>query len=347
MGRTRSTQRVQLQRRWQTNRVRLTSASIANAFRHWGGRCIAGTGGRCVSSAILTIQALVFASRERHSPWQREWYHSRISKCFKSVCAPRVVLWPETKYKARWTVVSSFSFLLTWVINRLGMILKQREQLSWERRPQSMLKSSTRSTLYCHASIGANLRYLCRNLPTVAVVLDPIIARHLRPHQIEGIHAIRICYFFDATICCRRQIFVWMCHGPTKTWGSRVYTRRRDVFVQSVRLRVITDIQVPGVWGKPCRSVCSLDVVPPRWHLLQTIVLVWTLLSEFAVSYLCYNLQAGHRDRAEPLRWRWASNRQGFDRMPCIAGQCLCLFFSNPRYILIREQNWRAEFHKW
>lgn len=41
-------------------------------------------------------------------------------------------------------------------------------------------------------SIEANLRCHRRNLPTVAVVLDPIIARHLRPHQIEGIHAIWI-----------------------------------------------------------------------------------------------------------------------------------------------------------
>jgi hypothetical protein len=61
--------------------------------------------------------------------------------------------------------------------------------------------------------------------------------------------------------------------------------------------------------------------------------------------HICYNLQAGHR--AESLRWRWASNRQGLDRMPRVAGQCLFLFFSHARYLLTCEQNWRAEFHKW
>lgn len=45
---------------------------IADAFHHWGGRCIAGTGGRRTGSAISTIQALVSASGEVRSPWQRE-----------------------------------------------------------------------------------------------------------------------------------------------------------------------------------------------------------------------------------------------------------------------------------
>jgi hypothetical protein len=113
---------------------------------------------------------------------------------------------------------------------------------------------------------------------------------------------------------------------------------------QSVRLRAITDIQVPGVWGKPFRSVRSFDVV----LLVDTSYRQFLLCGHFSVSslpHMCYNFQAGHR--AEPLRWRWASNRQGLDRMPCIAGQCSFLFFRHVRYLLTCEQNWRAEFHKW
>src|SRR6266576_1537580 len=70
-----------------------------------------------------------------------------------------------------------------------------------------------------------------------------------------------------------------------------------------------------GVWGKVYRSLRCTSLVPLLIRSLQTIGLIWTMLSKFTFwnRWVSFSLD----DRTEPLLWTRLIRKKSAPRMPC------------------------------
>ena len=144
-------------------------------------------------------------------------------------------------------------------------------------------------------------RWNKKNRPIFPVVIDPIVAQKLRPHQIEGLDISR-----PIDICSASLVKVSSsCTNPLWVFGS---TKDKAVYLQmkckSFQYSCCSELILStGVWGKHCRHVyafpsSSLTCLTP---FLQTISLVWTLLS---ITILLSSVTRSYTaNRTESLRW--------------------------------------------
>ena len=113
-------------------------------------------------------------------------------------------------------------------------------------------KYNKKSVAFAHLlSLALKTRVLCRNAPVVPVVIDPILARKLRPHQIEGVkfmyecvmamrgHDGRGCILADEMyVLLLLQVDPWLIHYVSGAW-ERLFKRLPSSGHCSVRLRLV------------------------------------------------------------------------------------------------------------
>jgi len=107
----------------------------------------------------------------------------------------------------------------------------------------------------------SRLRYHYRGLPTVAVVLDPIIARHLRPHQIEGTCPDWLsCFSGDNTLQVSNFCMnvLWAYEDMRAKGASSLM---KCTYSYCLAMNYLVDSQTLGDLEKPFRFVCSIDII--------------------------------------------------------------------------------------
>lgn len=206
------------------------------------------------------------------------------------------------------------------VLSWLDTTPRQREQSSSKQRPRNMRGSSTRSAPPHCAAFEPELKCNCRNLPAVAVVVDPIIARHLRPHQIEGTYLLPlhvsvgqyftgVKFLYECVMGLRRH------EGQGCILADEMYVFTLAVAAMSLILRFQGSGENPsGMFFFRWIVFPPGDIYYRQLHLSGH-----SLVSSIADFHdPVFKISK----RAESVRWYWASHWQGLDCMPRIAGQC-------------------------
>ena len=135
-----------------------------------------------------------------------------------------------------------------------------------------MLRNTTKSIVFLrNGMIGALTTFLGRDLPIVPVVLDPIVARHLRPHQKEGNVFFSPGFGNPLLVTNSGVKFLYECvmglrehEGHGCILADEMYAFLHPPWLCWFNLS-------PGVSEKHFRSV---DLVPPFGQLLRNLFLV-------------------------------------------------------------------------
>ena len=233
-------------------------------------------------------------------------------------------------------------------------IPSQMERWLWRRPHRNILRSSIRSESYISVAKLDVVWRSIRNLPVVPVVIDPIIARRLRPHQIEGsTTAGSQGSFFD--VCWRCQVYVWMRHGSSQTWRTGLHPRWWDVrpfSLATLNERYLsTDAYVLGGWGRRYRyaGVVQKCFFTPFNHRLHRRSPLFGLCSVCAFYIPAY------------FSTQTVIEQNPYSGIGPIVGKILivcpvtlisvCNTFFHIQHLSeslgFEPQNWKNEFHKW